>query len=323
MKTDNLHKIIFENFIDILQKDRKKSYYLLYYSFLETILLLVLPFASSFIINSLLAHSTISLMILGLIVSMLLFMVVILQLIKEYIIEKFQQTIFVRNAVDVGRLAISKCEVETQTTTDKSNRYMNYFFEVLTLQKILPMTVLDGVALVMKVVVSILLLLAFDVWLFMAGITFFGIYIWVILLLGKQGFVKAIERSDAKHEAIYKLQHICDDYHSNHEVLEKLDGYLKRFIFKRQAMFKVIFRQFAWSYLMEGVLISGFLMLGGILVINGALPVGEFVAAEILVISLVYALHSFVKQIDYIYDMAEGIYKIDKLSHVLEDTKHE
>jgi putative ABC transport system ATP-binding protein len=65
-----------------------------------------------------------------------------------------------------------------------------------------------------------------------------------------------------------------------------------------------------------------FLIIGGYLVINGSLPLGEFVAAEIVVTSITYALKGFAKQLDYIYDMIEGLYKVNKLSVGLEDKRH-
>jgi len=51
------------------------------------------------------------------------------------------------------------------------------------------------------------------------------------------------------------------------------------------------------------------------------LPLGEFVASEIIVVSISYALKGFMKQIDYIYDMIEGLYKVQKLSFTLEEKK--
>jgi putative ABC transport system ATP-binding protein len=64
------------------------------------------------------------------------------------------------------------------------------------------------------------------------------------------------------------------------------------------------------------------LIIGGYLVINGSLPLGEFVAAEIIVTSITYALKVFAKQLDYIYDMVEGVYKVNKLSVGLEENSN-
>ena len=61
---------------------------------------------------------------------------------------------------------------------------------------------------------------------------------------------------------------------------------------------------------------------GRYLVINGSLPVGEFIAAEIVVVSITSALKGVVKQIDYIYDTIEGFYKVHKLSAKLGEDDH-
>ena len=44
----------------VLHSDKHNIYYLLYYSFLEAVLLMISPLASAFIINSVLSHATIS-----------------------------------------------------------------------------------------------------------------------------------------------------------------------------------------------------------------------------------------------------------------------
>ena len=324
MDKAELHKIIREGFFKILTHDKRNALYLLYYSAVESILLLSIPLASSFIINSLLAQASLSLIILGLIVVLILMIVLVLQIIKEYIIEKFQQKIFVSNAIAVGELAEKSRNGTSKERLESSQKYMNYFFDILSVQKIFPLLVLDGAGLLMKITVSLLLLLAFDPLLFGYGVFYFVLFVSVLLFLGTGSFYKAKERSEAKHEAIYYLQHIPNQSNkTKEEILEGLDIHLQEFVSKRRGMFQTIIRQMGWMFFMEGVIISGFLILGGLLVINGALPVGEFVAAEIIIVTIVYAIRAFVKQLDYIYDMVEGIYKIDKLSHLLEEQKSE
>ncbi|MCD6258306.1 MAG: ABC transporter ATP-binding protein [Helicobacteraceae bacterium] len=324
MHKAELHRTILEGFFKILTHDKRNALYLLYYSAVESILLLSIPLASSFIINSLLAQASLSLIVLGLIVVVILMIVLVLQIIKEYIIEKFQQKIFVSNAIAVGELAEKSRSGTSKERLESSQKFMNYFFDILSVQKIFPLLVLDGAGLLMKITVSLLLLLAFDPLLFGYGVFYFVLFVLVLLLLGTGSFYKAKERSEAKHEAIYYLQHIPNQSDkTKEEILEGLDTHLQEFVHKRQGMFQTIIRQMGWMFFMEGVIISGFLILGGLLVINGKLPVGEFVAAEIIIVTIVYAIRAFVKQLDYIYDMIEGIYKIDKLSHLLGEQKSE
>jgi len=167
--------------------------------------------------------------------------------------------------------------------------------------------------------VSLLLLLAFDPILFAAGTLFFSIYVILLFFLGHNAAQSALNRSDAKHNTIYFLQHITEEKGSQEETLSKFDTCLGMYVEARRKLFKIIVRQLGFTFFAEGFIFSMFLIIGGYLVINGSLPLGEFVAAEIIVTSITYALKGFAKQLDYIYDMIEGLYKVNKLSVGLED----
>ena len=93
---------------------------------------------------------------------------------------------------------------------------------------------------------------------------------------------------------------------------------MQDYVDSRRNHFSVMLKQLALSYIVQGLMISGFFVFGGYMVINGELPIGEFVAAEILIVSLIYSMNGFVKQLDYIYDGIEGYYKIGKLSDSLD-----
>jgi ABC-type bacteriocin/lantibiotic exporter with double-glycine peptidase domain len=314
---------VLKSISEIVKEDKKNILYLLYYSAIEAILVLTIPLASVFIINSILAHSSISITVLGTIVVVIFTIITLLQIMKEYIIEKFQQKVFVYNGIKISKKAINlkDASAETKASIDK---LMNYFFDITSIQKVFPVLLLDGTGLIIKVLVSLLLLLAFSPYLFSAGLVFLILFILVFGFIGKNGINLAIVRSDTKHNSIYYLQSIpyCKD--NSEEILFNFDQLLNQFVDARINMFRIIIRQLALTFAMEGVIFSTFLIIGGSLVINGVLPVGEFVAAEIIVVSITGALKVFVKQIDYIYDIAEGLYKVNKLSKSLSNgEKHE
>lgn len=302
----------------IIKEDRKNVLLLLYYSAIEAILIMSIPLASSFIINSVLAHASISVIVLGFIVIIIFILTTLLQVVKEYIIEKFQQKVFVSAGIEVAEMAVhlKSLSLDTKDTIDK---YMNYFFDISAIQKFFPILLLDGTGLIVKILVSLLLLLAFDTMLFILGLFFFVLFILLLFGLGTNGVDYAIKRSDTKHKSIYYLQNIPYEKGSEKEVLEEFDGYLTQYIASREKIFFVIMRQLSLTFFMEGLVLSSFLIGGGYLVINGTLPVGEFVAAEIIVVSIMYALKGFMKHLDYIYDMVEGFYKIEKLSIALQE----
>lgn len=308
----NIRKQVSTNILKILKTDKKSVLYLLYYSSIEAILVLSIPLASSFIINSVLAHASISIFVLAAIISIIFLLAIVLQILKAYIIEKFEQKIFITSAIKVVLMA-KELQDETVETKKSMEKYMNYFFDISAIQKIFPIILLDGMGLVIKIVVSLILLLAFDPLFFGLGMAFFVVFLSILFFLGRNGFGYAIKRSDAKHNSIYFLQHIPEREESKREILEKLDEHLHTFVNARKKIFRVVLNQLTLTYFMEGFILTAFLVLGGYLVINGHLPIGEFVATEIVVVSITYALKGFMKQIDYIYDMVEGVYKVEKL----------
>jgi len=308
-------ELVIKNFNRVIEEDKKNIFYLMYYSILEAFLLMVSPLASAIIINSVLAHATLSIGVLSFIVITIFSGITILQVLKQYIIEKFEQKIFVQHSIQLAEASVRLKLFEADNTI---NKYMNYFFDVISLQKLIPVLILNSASLVVKLIVSLLFLFIFDINLFLLGIFFIVLFVVVVLLLGKNGMLFAIERSDAKHETIYFLQNIHQNENENENIFQKLDELLIAFVEARKKMFLVVVRQFGLTFFMEGLILSLFFILGGYLVFEGKMPIGEFVASEIIIVSVTYAMRDFMKQIDYIYEVAEGSYKINKLSKKLE-----
>ena len=320
----NLDRKIFSSVSKIIRQDKKNIFYLIYYSAIKAILVLSIPLASSFIINSVLAHASISVFVLGFIVVTTFILITVLRVIQEYIVEKFQQEIFVKTAIDIADMASNlKNKAFNTKFVSNTDKYMNYFFEITSIQKLFPIILLDGVGLIIKVFVSLLLLLAFDPLLFFSALVLFFVYIVLLFLFGNNGIKYAINRSDTKHKSIYFLQNIPNIQQPKKELLKTCDEHLNNYVEARQKSFGVIIKQLALTFFMEGFILSGFLILGGSLVVSGSLPVGEFVAAEIVIMSIIYSLKIFVKQIDYIYEMIEGLNKLDKLSVSLNGDENE
>jgi len=308
---------VLNGFIKTLAYDKSSINYILYYTLLEGILVLAIPLTSSFVINSLVAHSYISLITLGIVISVIFILIVALRLIQEYIIEKFEQKVFVRQGLDTASKVYNLKE-NNKTINYPIDKLMNYFFEITTIQKIFPVFILNGAGLIIQVLLTLLLLLIFNENLFFGafGIIFF--YIILIIFLGKNGIKFAAERSDTKHSAIHYLQKLPNSELSKDKIFSDMEKNMSKYVDARQNQFGVRIKQLAISFLTQGIIITGFFILGGYLVINGSMPIGEFVASEIIVVTLIYAMNSFVKQIDYIYDGIEGYYKIGKLSSYLE-----
>ncbi len=317
MQKQKILEALLQQLQTIIHEDKKNIFYLLYYSLIEGVLLMVSPLASAFIINSVLAHAMISIYTLSIIVVTIFLLIAFLQVIKEYIIEKFEQKIFIKNSIKIAQLA-----VKTVPKKEDIDKYLNYFFDVISIQKVFPTVLLNGSSLVIKLIISMLLLLIFDFSFFFLGMFFIVFFIVIVLWLGKKAPMYALERSNAKHEAIYYLQEIPYLQEDAITIFAKLDKLLKNFVYARKKMFGVIVKQLSLTFFLEGFVLSTFFIIGGYLVFEGIVPIGEFVAVEIIIISLVAALRDFMKQIDYMYDMIEGFSKIEKLKNALGEEPH-
>ena len=83
LDTMDVKKQVISSITKIIKEDRKNILFLLYYSAIEAILVMSIPLASSFIINSVLAHATISVLVLGSIVIVIFMLTTLLQVVKE------------------------------------------------------------------------------------------------------------------------------------------------------------------------------------------------------------------------------------------------
>lgn len=308
---------VWQGFCDTTRSDLRSIYYIMYYTLVESVLTLVIPLVSSFVINSLMAHSSVSVITLGIIIFVVFASITFLRLMQEYIVEKFEQRVFIEKGLEIAEKAydIRDKSVKTEYPID---RLMNYFFDITTIQKILPIFIINGAGLIAQIVVSLILLMVFSPYLFLGAFFILLFYFIMIFVVGNNGIQSAIKRSDMKHSAIYALQKIPQTTDSREVTMQKIDKNMEDYVDSRQNHFKVVFRQLALSFIIQGVMLTGFFMFGGYLVINNHIPIGEFVASEIIVVSMIYALNYFIKQIDYIYDGIEGYYKVGKLSDSLE-----
>ena len=309
---------ILKEFLNLIKKDKRLIYYLTYYSLIEGILVLSIPLSLDFTINSIIAHSTFSVTVVGFIIIAIFVFITIARILQEYILEKFQQKIFVETGLQTFDLA-KDIKNKSLNIDEPVKKVMNYFFDVTTVQKFFPIVILGGITLLVNVVVGFLLLLAFNIALFELAIIIFSIYVIILIILSHNGISYAKYRSNTKHEVFFFLQNIIFSKKEEKEFLDILADYINA----RQKLFGVMIRQKTLTFIVQGIIYALFFILGGFLVIEGKIPVGEFIASEIIVVFINYALNNFVAYINYFYETIEGVYKISILRRYLGNEKNE
>ncbi len=303
-----------------IEGERKLIFYMIYYAILEGVLILSIPLASSLVINSIIAHASFSVLTISFIIFVLFLAVMFIKSIQEYIVEKFKQKLFVEKSIDIVTTCL-KCPTE-KVSQDNEFKKLNFFFEIIMLQKIFPKFILNSVAIFIDITIGLILLLAFSILLFEVGLVLV-IYFGILILLGFNGIKYAMLHSDLKYETFFFVKEIPVKGENIEEKLSKLDRLLNKYLDVRNKLFKVILRQKMFSFFIQALIYGLFFVFGSFLVINGQIPVGEFVAAEIIVVYINYAIKGLIKEIDSFYDITEGFYKLGKLESFLKGSKDE
>src|SRR5210317_390366 len=138
-----VNEIVIDYVKKIIAEDRKNIFHLFYYSIIDAILVLSIPLASAIVVNSVLAHASLSIIVLGSIILILFVFITILQMLQEYIVEKFQQKIFLMRGIEVATKALN-LKNENGVDQMKHGKLMNYFFDITSIQKFVPILLLDG-----------------------------------------------------------------------------------------------------------------------------------------------------------------------------------
>jgi ABC-type bacteriocin/lantibiotic exporter with double-glycine peptidase domain len=256
-----------------------------------------------------------------LIVALLLFVglgfAATLTAVQAWIVEILQRRVFVRMVADLSaRLPRVKLEALDKVYGPE---LLNRFFDIITLQKVGSYLLLDGLALLLSVLVGLVLLAFYHPVLLAFDIVLVAVIALVVLLPIRRGMATAIEESDAKYRTQAWLEEIgrnpllFKSAGAQHWVLEVSDRLAGTYVARRARHYRVMLGQTIGALGLQVVASTALLAVGGILVIQGDLSLGQLVAAEIIVSLVVNAVAKMGKHLESFYDLMASTQKIGKL----------
>lgn len=257
------------------------------------------------------------LVILTLLVFVALAFAGVLRALWAWVVERIQERVFVRVAVD---LAFRLPRVERDALgTAYGPELVNRFFDVLTVQKGAATLLVDGVSIVLSTAVGMLVLafyhpvlLAFDV----ALVLVVG---FVLLGLGRGAVKTAVKESKAKYAVAAWLEEMAlhpAAFRSSagaEFARARAEDLLHVWLGARKKHWKILFRQIVGALVVQALASAALLGVGGFLVINGKLTLGQLVAAELIVTTVVAGIAKLGKQLESFYDLCAGVDKLGQL----------
>jgi putative ABC transport system ATP-binding protein len=232
-------------------------------------------------------------------------------------VEMVQRRIFVRMVADLaGRLSRVRIEAFDRAYGPE---LVNRFFDVLTVQKAVSALVLDGAGAALQAAVGLLLLAFYHPSLLVFDLAVVVVGGALIYLLGRGATKTAIYESKAKYEVAGWIEDLArhpilfKTGGASRLALERADALSRKYLEYREAHFRIYLRQFAGTLSVQVLATVSLLALGGQLVLDGQLTVGQLVAAEFIVASALAGLAKFVGKLDSYYDLLAGVDKLGSL----------
>ncbi len=310
---------------NILLLDRKDMVVIYVFALLGGLVQLSLPLGIQSIISFVMAGaiSTSIVVLIGMVVFGV-FINGLLQIRQLQIIEKVKQKLFVRYSLEFGD-RLPKLNIE-KLDKDYLPEMVNRYFETISLQKGLDKLLVDLPAASIQVLLG-LILLAFYHPVFIAfGLFLLFIVLVIIRFTSPKGLKTAMLASNYKYGVAAWLQEVARTVKSFKYTkgtslhLSKTDELVGSYLDARTQHFKILLTQF-WSLISFKVIITAaMLILGSYLLLNQQINIGQFIAADIIIIAIIASIEKLITNLDSIY---EALVSVEKLSIVTDAEKEQ
>lgn len=308
-------------FLKLVNTERKVLLYLFIYAAVAGIILLSIPLGIQAMIGFI-SSGQISTSVIVLIGFVLLGILVSggLQIMQLYLVEHIQQKLFVNTAFDYA-YRIPKMKMEALFDKDAAE-LVNRFFDVISLQKGFGKILTDFSSAILQIIFGLLLLSFYHPY-----FIFFGIFLLVILILilrytGPQGMDSSLKESKYKYKMANWLQEVARASRSfkisgeSDLAITKTDELVNKYLHSRKQHFKVLAVQYFSFVGFKTFVTGGLLVLGGILLIEREINLGQFVASEIIIILIMTAVEKIMIKLNVVYDVFTSLEKMDQVSSV-------
>lgn len=305
-------------FIGLLQLEKKDVIQVLYYAIFAGIVSLSLPLGVQAIIGLLQgAQITTSWVLLVVLVTLGVAFGGILQLMQLRIIETIQQRIFTRSSFEFAFRfpKINADELRAHYPPELANR----FFDTIVVQKGLSKILIDVPSAVIQILFALILLAFYHPFFILFGLMLIVLVYIVFKFTAQKGVQTSIEESKYKYKVAHWLQEIARMVTSfkvsgkTSLALQKNDELVVKYLEKREAHFKILVIQFIQMISFKVIVTASLLILGGLLVLNQQMNIGQFVAAEIIILLVIASVEKLILSLEVFYDVLTSLEKLGEV----------
>lgn len=304
--------------INLLGTERKEIIYILFYAIVIGFVSLILPLGIQTtveLVSGGVVFSSVYLMI-GLVI-VGVFLTGALQIVQISLVEFLQRRIFSKAAFEFAyRLPRLRMEAILKNYAPE---LVNRFFDVMTIQKGLPKLLIDLSSSVVQILFGLLLISLYHPFFVFFGLVLLASLVAIFYSTGPRGLNSSILESKYKYKVAQWLEELARALPSfkiagNTDLpIRKTDYNVNNYLKYRKTHFSTLVTQFSFIVLFKALITGGLLIMGTLLVIDRKITLGQFVAAEIVIILILNAVEKIIMYMDVVYDLLTAV---DKVSHV-------
>jgi len=316
METQKLSPI--RRFWLLLKPDRLEIRNLYIYAIIIGLLNLVLPIGIQSIIN-LIQGGTVSTswVVLIILVAAAITISGVLQINQLRITENLQQKIFTRAAFEFT-YRIPRIKLE-QLFKHYAPELMNRFFDVISIQKGITKILIDFSSASIQVLFGLVLLSLYHPFFIVFSLLLVIVLVTIFWLTMKRGLKTSLEES--KHK--YALAHWLEELARSNTTfklagkstlsMNRTNEQTHKYTIAREKHFKILKWQYSLMVVFKVLVAVGLLLIGGLLVIDQQMNIGQFVAAEIVILLIVNSVEKAILSFETIYDVLTALEKIGQV----------
>jgi ABC-type bacteriocin/lantibiotic exporter with double-glycine peptidase domain len=237
-----------------------------------------------------------------------------LQLRMMRITESIEQRLFVNASFD---FAYRIPRIQTESVRNKHvPELMNRFFEVMTIQKSVSKLLIDFSTAIVQIGFGLLLLSLYHPLFILLGISLVVVLVLFFRLTGSSGLASSLEESTQKFNVAFWLEEVARTLMSfklsgNSDLpMEKTDKYASGYLSARKRHFSILMTQYRVLIVFKVIVAAALIIAGSILVVKGQINLGQFVAAEIIILLLINSVEKIILHMSTVYDLLTALEKV-------------
>ncbi|MDO6819631.1 peptidase domain-containing ABC transporter [Zobellia sp. 1_MG-2023] len=307
-----------QRLMGLLKLDKRDVLQIFYYAIFAGLVNLSLPLGIQSIINLIQgAEISTSWIVLVILVTGGVAFAGILQLMQIRIIENMQQKIFTRASFEFTYRfpKIKMSELRNYYPPELANR----FFDTLNVQKGLSKLLLDFPAALLQIVFGLLLLSFYHPFFIIYGMLLLLLIYVVFRFTVQKGMDTSLDESKRKYKVAHWIQEVARSLVSfklsgrTSLAVDKNDMLVEDYLQARESHFRVLVIQFIQMIGFKVLVTAGLLVIGGLLVLNQEMNIGQFVAAEIIILLVITSVEKLIRGLETFYDLLTSLEKMGQV----------